>query len=187
MYIAGPAVPKNEIDFRILLWEAHDKTRRLSMLEAIGSIDPQKKQMELDAQRILEEVRKNPLFDSLRGDIKKNITKRDPPAFHLSQKQLCEECGVDYEYYRAVTMQLSQYVHTFPYSVHQLFNFNAGSLEALRLMALPLQFALPFLGRSIDGMHHLFAGKTPHPPSRTARSMELWRIVSSRGVRITSK
>jgi len=183
MYIAGPTVPQNETELRILLWEAHDKTRRVAMLEAIGSSSLKKDQMQAEAARLLRAIQDHPLFKSLRIDIQKKISKGDPPAFHLSQRELCQEGGVDHEFYVAVTMQLSQYVHTFPFSVHQLFNFSAGSLESLRMMALPLQFALPFLSRSVEGMRHVSPIKTPEPPSRTARSMQLWRLVSTRGTK----
>jgi hypothetical protein len=153
------------------------------MLDAIGSSNPQKDQIQAEAKRLLGEIQSHALFSSFRLEIQKKILKGDPPAFHLSQRELCQEWEVNHDFYVAVTMQLSQYVHTFPISVHQLFNFRAGSLESLRLMALPLQFALPFLARTIEGMHIIFSGKTPEAPSRTLRTMELWQIVSKQGTK----
>jgi hypothetical protein len=84
------------------------------------------------------------------------LRRSDPPDFHLSRRQRCELSGVNADWHKAVTMQLSQHVHTLPYSVHQLLHFQAGSPEALRLMA----------------------GRSPRPPSRTARTMAVWREVA---------
>jgi hypothetical protein len=183
MYIAATSATADERELRLLLWEAHDKTRRLYMLEAIGSSHPQKEKIRADAQRLLALVKEHRLFRTLRTDLQKKVLKGDPPAFNISQRDLCRECDVDYDYYTAVTVQLSQHIHTFPFSVRQLFEFKAGTLDALRLMALPLQFALPFLSRATGGMRVLFPKQTPEPPSRTARSMVLWQAVSSKGTK----
>ena len=40
VYICAKGQTAEEASFRVLLWEAHDKTRRVRMLSAIGSRDP---------------------------------------------------------------------------------------------------------------------------------------------------
>jgi hypothetical protein len=182
-YIVAPSASELEREFRLLLWEAHDKTRRIRMAEAIGSTDPKKSKLQADAKDLTSRLKGHSLFSTIRKDVRQKILKGDPPAFHLSQREMCRESGVDYDYYNAITVQLSQYVHTHPYSVHQLFVFRAGSLEGLRMMALPLQFALPFLARVTEGIRDRFPGLTPEPPSRTAQSMALWRMLAQQGVK----
>ncbi len=183
VYIAATGVAQEEREFRVLLWEAHDKTRRAKMLTAIGSISPEAKRICTEAEELVQTVVAHPVFAMLRKDLQKKTRAGDPPAFHMSQRELCEYANVNYDYYTAITVQLSNHVHTYPFSIKQLFNFRAGNLDSLRLMALPLQYVIPFLVRMTDGMRDLFPGKTPEPPSRTARSMELWRILSTQGVR----
>lgn len=182
-YVVARNSNEPERAFRLLLWEVHDKTRRVKMLDAIGSDTPLLDEMKVQAEQMLRGLQRDPLYPSLRRDLQKKITKGAPPASHLSQRELCAECGVDFEYYTAVTMQLSQYVHTFPFAVRQLFTFRAGTLDALRMMALPLQFVLPFLTRATEGVRELFPGETPAPPSRTARTMAVWRSISSLGTK----
>lgn len=183
VYISAMECSTEEASFRLLLWEAHDKTRRVRMLKAIGSRDPRKPKLEIEATRLVQELLAHAVYSTLRKDVQKKISGGDPPAYHLSQKELCASAMVDHEYYTAVTMQLSQYVHTHPFAVRQLFQFKAGTLDSLRLMALPLQFTIPFLARITEGMQGLFPHGTPSPPSRTAQTMALWRSISTTGVR----
>lgn len=183
VYITLGEVSLEEREFRIRLWELHDKTRRRKMLEAIGSKDPRTSEIQIDAERLLSEIKADPFYATLNAGVKRKVLDDDPPPYYLNQRERCEMYGVNYDYYNAVTMQLSQYVHTLPFAVHQLFNFKAGSSDALALMALPLKYALPFLSRVTDEMRQLFSTLAPSPPSRTAKSMALWRAVSKQGVK----
>ena len=183
MYIAVESLTKSERTFRIRLWELHDKTRRLKMLEAIGSKDPRNAEILADSDRLLSQITAEPFYASLQPGVKRKIADGNAPAYYLSQRERCNINGISFDYYNAITMQLSQYVHTLPFSVHQLFQFRAGTTDALALMSLPLQYALPFLARITDEMKQLFPNATPSAPSRTVRSMATWRAISARGVK----
>lgn len=183
LYIATGAITSEERDFRLRLWEFHDKTRRLRMLEAIGSKDPKTDEIRLESVRLFDEVRTHPFFVLVSAGVRRKVLDGDPPPFHLSQRERCDAFGINYDYYNAITMQLSQYVHSLPFSVHQLFSFRAGTSDVLPLMSLPMQFVLPFLSRVTDEMRLAFPEKAPRPPSRTAKTMALWRIISSQGVK----
>jgi hypothetical protein len=186
-YIAGHPVTDAERGFRIRLWELHDATRRLKMLAGIGSTDPAIAGIRADAARLQLALEAHEYIASLppvpQAELRLRLRRNDPPDFHLSRKQRCEMSGVDADWHNAVTMQLSQYVHTLPFSVHQLMQFQAGTPEALRLMALPLVFALPFLARVIHGMELLLPGRILKPPSRTARTMAAWRELAAQGTK----
>lgn len=181
-YITSADVTDAEKDFRFTLWELHDKTRRLKMLEAIGSSDPRNAQIRSEADRLLSLVTAHARFASLPVNIRKKLTT-DPPAFYLSQRDRCAECSVDYDFYNGVTMLLSQYVHTLPFSIQQLFGFKGGNPESLRLMNQPLQYSLPFLSRATEGMRNLFSGRTPEPSSRVAQTMVVAIAISARGLK----
>lgn len=186
-YIAGHEVAEAERAFRIKLWELHDKTRRLKMFGDIGSTDPRINDIRIEASRLEADLQGLKFFTSLPTEhqavLRQRLAKGDPPAFHLSQRQRCAQSDVNADWYNAVTMQLSQHVHTLPFSVHQLFQFRAGTPEALRLMGLPLQMALPFLARVTLAMAALMPANVPQPPSRTARTMALWRTLAKHGTK----
>ena len=181
-YIAGHPVSDSERSFRIRLWELHDATRRLKILARIGSTDPAIAGIRADAARLQVALDAHAhmatLPAELQATLRLRLARNDPPDFHLSRRQRCEMSGVDADWHEAVTMQLSQHVHTLPFSVHQLMNFQAGTPEALRLTAQPLVFALPFLVRVIQALDALLPQRALRPPSRTARTMLAWRALS---------
>lgn len=186
-YVAGHSVNDAERSFRIRLWELHDATRRLKILARLGSTDPAIAGIRADAARLQLALDAHEHMASLPGELQAalrlRLARNDPPDFHLSRRQRCEMSGVDADWHEAVTMQLSQHVHTLPFSVHQLMQFQAGTPEALRLMAQPLAFALPFLVRVVQAMDQLMPGRAPKPPSRTARTMAVWQAVAGRGTK----
>jgi hypothetical protein len=183
LYIAGTAVPSKERDFRISLWEFHDKTRRLKMLESLGSKNPEIDKIRGECPPLLQKIKTHPTFQTIAPAVQRRVMEGNPPAFHLSQKERCQSDGFDFDYHHTVTMQLSQYVHTFPFALHQLFSFRAGSNDALHLMSLPLEFVLPFLGRVTNEMRAILQQETPDPPARTARTMAIWDAIYRRGVK----
>ena len=137
-YIAARNLQDQEKAFRVLLWELHDKNRRMSMLQFIGTYDDRFLSMSAAEQQLHEKVLVHPYFAHISKGVQKKIVNRNPPESYLSIRQLCAASGVNYDYYTAATMQLSQYVHTHPFAVHQLFSFRGGSNDALELMGLPI-------------------------------------------------
>lgn len=184
LYIAANSVPEAERDSRISLWRFHDNTRRLKILESIGSKKPEVQSIREQCLYLKTEVTNHPLFRTTRRDVQRKILEGDPPAFHLSQRDRCDDSGINFDYYNTVTMQLSQYVHTLPFALHQLFSFRAGSEDTLPLMSLPLEHVLPFLGRITYEMRILFPIRTPDAPARTAKTMAIWKTIYQRGVKI---
>ncbi|MDR7268963.1 uncharacterized protein YjiS (DUF1127 family) [Pelomonas saccharophila] len=180
-YIAGHAVTESERGFRIRLWELHDATRRLKILGGTASANPAVATILADAARLQLALEAHEYMASLpavpQAELRLRLRRSDPPDFHLTRRQRCALSGMDADWHKAVTMQLSLNMLTLPFSVQQSSQFQAGTPEALRLMAMPLLFALPFLARVIQSMDQLIPGKIPRPPSRTARTMALWRRV----------
>jgi hypothetical protein len=183
VYISLGDVEVEERSFRLSLWKLHDKSRRLKMLDAIGSQDPRKENIRSDVKRLLREIQESPFYASLSEKLERRLADNDPPPYYLSQRERCRAYGVNYDYYNAATMQLSQYVHSFPYATHQLFHFKAGGLDELKMMSLPMEYTIPFLSRVTDEMRLLFPEHTPVPPRRTAKVMALWRGIYAGGLK----
>lgn len=184
VYITLGNVGSEEREFRIRLWKLHDQSRRAKMLQGIGSQDPRNEEICKSVERMRQEIKDSPFYQSLDVGIKRKLADSDPPPYYLSQRERCVRYGVDFDYYNAITMQLSQHVHTLPFAIHQLFNFKAGNADELVSMSLPLQYAMPFLARVTDEMRMLFPCHAPSPPSETAKTMALWRNIYTAGVRV---
>jgi hypothetical protein len=183
-YIAGHAVSEEERGFRVRLWELHDATRRLRILQAVQADSQALDSIRADIQRLRDALQAHPhratLPEGLQAELMRRLARDEAPAFHLNQRQRCAQSGLDADWYEAITLQLAQHVHTLPFSVHQLTTFPAGSPDALRLLGQPLVSALPFLARAIHGVTPLMPTRPPEPPSRTARTMQAWRSVGQR-------
>lgn len=177
-YIAGHEATPAEHEFRLLLWELHDDTRRLKMIDEADEADPQVVALRTQARQRQAQLEGHEFLASLPAALQAALRQRtaqgDPPAFHLGQRQRCALSGVNAQWHQAVTMQLSQYAHTLPTSV-LLADTPPGTRQALRLTALPLMLTLPFLVRVTQTVAALAPDRAPEPPSRTARTMAVWR------------
>ena len=182
-YIAGLATSNEERSFRLLLWSLHDSNRRMHMLQCIGTYDDRYHDLAAREQRLHEKVVAHPYFEHVTKKLQKKVMQRDPPETYQSIKERCAASEVNHDYYTAATMQLSQFVHTFPFAVHQLFGFKAGSPQALHLMALPLQYAMAFLSKAISDLCKLFPGELPEPAPDTMRKIELWCTLLRKGTK----
>lgn len=112
------------------------------------------------------------------------ISAGDAPAFLVSQKVLNAANGVNQEYNVAATMMLSQYVHTLPMSVQQLFEFKADTPDARNLSALPIQYSMGFLTRAIMRMTTAFPHGRPAFTEQQSRIFANWKAVIENGVRV---
>jgi hypothetical protein len=181
-YIAGHDVTDAERSFRIQLWELHDGARRLKMFGDMDAADPRVGALRADVAQRQSALEAHAFFASLHAELRAALSQRlakgDPPAFHLGQRQRCRMSGVNADWHNAVTLQLAQQVHTLPSSAQLPVDVQPATTEALRLMVLPLLFALPFLARVTLSTAQLIPERAPEPPSRTARTMAAWRSVA---------
>lgn len=186
-YVAGHRVTDSERGFRIRLWELHDATRRLKILAALGVDDPGIDDIRADAQRLQAALQAHEHLATLPAELQAELGRRfaraDPPAFHLNQRQRCTQSGIDPHWHEIATLQLTQHMHTLPFSTRQLMLFQPGTPEGLRLLAQPLVFTLPLLVRVIQSAAALMPANAPEPPSRTARTMQAWRSAAERPMR----
>lgn len=181
-YVAGHAVNKAESGFRIRLWELHDATRRLKMLEATGAHAETFQALRVDAERLREILEGHEVMAALPAALRAELLRRfacgEPPAFHLDRRQRCALSGIDSDWHQTATQQLSQHVHTLPFSAHHLMQLEPGSPESLHLLAQPFTVALPCLARAIHAAASFMPVGGPQPPSRTARTIQAWRAVN---------
>lgn len=184
-YIGVHSVNSSEREFRVLLWELHDQQRRFSMLDKIGSVDPRAADIRRRAAELSAKLTAHPFYSSTSKDVRRKVCRGEAPPVHLSQRDLNAASGINHEYYIAATMWLSQYVHTFPMSLHQLMQFRAGEPDALHVSAMPLQYSMPFLAKAIEGMVKIWPEVGIEPSDEVERILRLWLVVAKNGVRNT--
>lgn len=155
-YIVFSKISPEEREFRILVWHLHDQQRRSKILHAIESKDKKAEDIHKQAQILGDEVTAHAFFVKIPKYLQNKIKGGDAPAFLLSQRELNQANGINQQYHTSSTMWLSQHVHTFAMSLHQLNAYQAGSAEALRLSSLPLQYSLGYLAEAAMKMAQTF-------------------------------
>lgn len=183
LYLGDSRASEEEWTFRLAFWQLHDQDRRLKMLDSIGSQDPRVSEIQSNGAALREKVLQSPFFQRLPRDFQSKVRAKNAPYMVFTPRSMCDYFGINYDYYNVATMELSQHVHTFPFSVHQLMGFRAGTEDATRLMKLPIQYALGFLSRVAVDAKDVFNCPMPEPASRTRWVMLKWLGVYSRGIK----
>lgn len=182
-YIGVHQVEPPEREFRVLLWELHDQQRRLTMLEKIGSADPRVADVRRCVGELTAKLTTHSFYATASKEFRGKVTRGEAPAVHLSQRDLNAASGINHEYYIAATMWLSQYVHTFPLSLHQLMHFRAGESDALHVSSMPLQYSMAFLAKAIEGMVEIWPEGEVEPSEEIERILRSWLVIAENGVR----
>jgi hypothetical protein len=182
-YVAVHKMNDSERCFRVLLWELHDHERRQKMLRLINSSAPGVADINENVLHLRGELMSHPLFASAPKELVNKVNDLNAPPFHLSHAVRNQYSGINHDYYNTAVMFLSSYVHTFPFSVHQLMQFRAGDAESLRLMSMPMQYATGFLAKGIEGISEVFCEHIPQPSESTRVVLENWLGIVERGVR----
>jgi hypothetical protein len=182
-YIGVHQVESSEREFRVLLWELHDQQRRLTMLEKIGSADPRVADIRRRVGELSAKLTAHSFYSSASKEVQGKVARGEAPPVHLSQRDLNAASGINHEYYIAATMWLSQYVHTFPLSLHQLMHFRAGEPNALHVSSMPLQYSMPFLAKAIEGMVEIWPEGDVEPSEEVERILRSWLVIAENWVR----
>lgn len=181
-YVSIEQVSDSEREFRLLLWKLHSGERRQEMLKLISSTAPGVSDVTNNVTTLRQQLTGHEFFLKAPDRIKKKVERGETPPFHLSHAERNTRAGVDHEYYKAAVMFLSCYVHTYPFSVHQLMEFQAGEPESLRLMSLPVQYATGFLAKAIEGTQVVFGYKLPSPSEKAAEVLSVWIRILGNGI-----
>lgn len=182
-YISVHQIDPSEREFRVLLWELHDQQRRLAMLEKIGSADPRIADIRNRVGELSTKLTAHSFFFSTSKDVRGKVARGEAPPMHLNQRDLNAASGINHEYYIAATMWLSQYVHTFPFSLHQLMHFRAGEYDALHVSSMPLQYTMPFLAKAMEGMVDVWPEGEVEPSEGVDRILRSWLAIAQHGIR----
>lgn len=181
-YIVFSKISPEEREFRLLLWRLHDQQRRSKILVAIKSADTRSDEIHSQANILTNKAIAHSFFLKLPKNLQNKIKAEDSPAFLLSQRELNKANEINQEYHTSTTMWLSQYVHTFPMSLHQLNTFQAGTIEALHLSTLPIQYTLGFFARAITKMAETFCEADIHLNPQEKVLLSKWCFLVKNGV-----
>ena len=182
-YVSIDKVDESERDFRFSLWKLHAQERRREMLRLTGSDNPEIPAIEAEITAYRIKILNHPFSQNLGSDFHKKVTRGDTPPYHLSRTERDLRAGIDKDYHTTIIMHLSSHVHTHPFSVHQLLGFKAGDPDCIRLMAIPIQYSLAFLGKAITGMKEIFSPRVPLITDSLQSIIDQWGEILAKGVK----
>lgn len=181
-YIAVHPVSDASRSLRIKIWELHDLERRHTMLRLIGSKSPHVAQLEQQAEELRTRILQDPALESAHSSVRAKINKGECPDFLQTLEQRNQASEISHGYYLGARMFLSSYVHTHPFSVHQLAHFRAGDPNSLNLISIAIRYAVVFQAKSIGGIRHVFGGSVPRADGATDRVINIWSAIAREGV-----
>ena len=184
-YIAVDQISEEELECRVLAWKLHAEERRQKMLEMIGSKNPAVKEIERNVRDLREEILDPKLSPYIPKDIRGKIEKNNCPPYLVSRSKRLSAGRINADYFTAALMHLSSHVHTHPFSLHQLFEFKAGTAEAYSLVKVGGQYACGFLCTAVRDMTELFAPRVPKPTTNVHRTLDIWCELLEKGVRLS--
>jgi hypothetical protein len=175
-YIAVDQVSSEERSFREALWTFQGEHKRLELLHLLKSKSPELPKLQGEVDRLRTVVIQHPFFVHLSRENQKKARKGDLPL-HLSNSELSTRAGIEPDYYKAAYRFLSSYVHTYPFSVSQLAQLRAGSLESLHLVSTSLHYCLAFLCVAVRDFCTLFPDIAGLVGQDVDKIIEVWVYV----------
>ncbi len=143
-YLIIEKVDKHELEFRFTLWSLHSESERLKMLELIKSTSNKLDEIRKNIEELRRKLRSNKFYKSLDSKAQKKFSSGEIGMF-LTNTQISKNAGINPNYYKAVYKYLSNYVHTFSFSISQIASFKAGDPESLRLLKTAVGYCTGYL------------------------------------------
>ncbi len=183
-YVTVEGISEEELECRILAWKLHAQERRHKMLTLIGSRDPRIAEVEEDITLLRRSVLDMRFELFLSKSVLGKVVNGECPPYLVSRSIRLDAADINSNYFTAALMHLSSHVHAHPFSLHQLFDFKAGTPEAYGLMKIAGQYACGFLAVSVREMSNLFSPRAPDPPACVQATLELWWDILRQGVKL---
>lgn len=143
-YLIIEEVDKHKLEFRFTLWRLHSECERLEMLELIRSKSSRLDEIRKNIEGLRRELKSNKFYKSLDSKTQKKFSSGEKGIF-LTNSQISKNAGINPTYYKAVYKYLSNYVHTYPFSVSQIASFKAGDPESLGLLKTVVGYCTGYL------------------------------------------
>ena len=148
-YISFETISSEEKEFRFLLFQYHSEKSRYKMLKLMNTTHSLS-EIEKDIEILYRKIESSKLFSSLEKTTKRNIKKGEKSRL-LTNTELSKKSGINENYYNAVFKHLSNYIHTYPFSINDLSTFRAGTEDAINSIGLFVQYVINYLALSIEG------------------------------------
>lgn len=187
-YLIIDDVEGPELDFRHILWNLHSECQRLKMLELMGLATPGGEEGELeerdprlpDLRRSIEEwkskLMNNVFYQNLNGRVQSDYLSGKKGIF-LTNSQISDRAGIAPSYYKATYIYLSNYVHTYAFSISQIALFRGGDIESLQLFKTVVGYCTGYLCVALRDFVRVFPDQSSALSEEDRELIEDWESI----------
>jgi len=175
-YLIIEKVDKDELEFRFILWKLHSECERLKMLEFIKSTHTGLDKLKQYIESRRKELKDNRFYQRLDLEKQKDLIKGRKGIF-LTNAKISENAGINPDYYRSVYKYLSQYIHTYPFSISQIAIFRAGDVKSLQLFVSIIGYCTGYLGLSIRDFLKVVPDQSKNITSEVTNTIQDWEYI----------
>ncbi|MFQ5791255.1 MAG: DUF5677 domain-containing protein [Acidobacteriota bacterium] len=159
-YLCADIVNQDEENFRFALWQYHSEAERLRMLQTFGSRDPRLAELRHNVEQLKDRLLDDAFYKSLKLSQRRRL-RNGERGLHLTNAELSARARIEPNYYRSVYKLLSQYVHTYSFSISQIAAFRADDPQSEIILATGVDVAVNYLGLAIRDFVTLFPSTQP--------------------------
>jgi len=175
-YLIIEKVDKDELEFRFVLWNLHDVSERIKGLELMKSKRSEMNNLKQNLQNLREKLKNNNFYQKIDSKKQKDFIKGDKGIF-LTNAKISENAGINPNYYRVAYKYLSQYVHTYPFSISQMAKFRAVDSESLALLHGVVGYCTGYLSVSIRDFLKVFPDQSMNIPHSIIEIIKEWEFI----------
>jgi len=175
-YLIIEEVDNVELEFRFVLWNLHSETERLKMLELSKSKSEKLEKIRKDIESFKEKLKDNKFYQRLDLKERRKYYAGEKGIF-LKNTDISRNAGINPDYYKSIYKYLSQYVHTYPFSISQITQFKASDTESQKLFEPIIEYCTGYLGLSIRDFLKKFPDQSVNTPPEITKIIEDWEYI----------
>lgn len=175
-YLIIEQVDNDELEFRFLLWNLHSECERLEMLQLLKSTNPKLDEIKQHVENLKNELKNNKFYQKLDPKNQKKYSSGKIGIF-LTNSQISKKAGINPNYYKAVYKYLSNYVHTYPFSISQIAKFDAKDAESLKLFEPVVGYCTGYLCLSIRDFVKMVPDQSKNLSAEIIKTIENWEYI----------
>lgn len=172
-YLIIEKVDRDELEFRFSLWHLHSECERLEMLELIKSTSSKVEELRQNIENLRKKLKNNKFYQKLNLKEQKVYSSGDKGIF-LTNREISKKAGINPDYYKAVYKYLSNYVHTYSFSISQIAIFNAKDPQSLQLFEPIVGYCTAYLCLSLRDFLKIVPDQSKNVPSDVMNTVDIW-------------
>ncbi|MCJ7459234.1 MAG: DUF5677 domain-containing protein [candidate division Zixibacteria bacterium] len=175
-YLIIQKVENEELEFRFVLWNLHSETERLKMLELSKSKSEKLEKIKQYVESLKEKLGDNKFYQKLDLKEQKKCCTGEK-GIYLKNTDISRNAGINPDYYKSTYKYLSQYVHTYPFSISQIIPFKADDTESQKLFKPIIGYCTGYLCVSTRDFVNIFPDQSGNIPSEIIKTIEDWEYI----------